>query len=280
MQPDWAAFASSADGFGEFVSGPAEEEHISHALLRDVFGHFAATEARPQRLEAAFPAEWSAPSAGKRAGARMNVAEERLMAAVGLRAPPAALPEGARALTIVAGMQARRVAWRDEEDLTAADLCERAGVSGTEVVLVAAGDQFVPMSQQASALPGGVLSLTAEPRLRYLLRRMPQLLENVAAAERARERSAQSALSRAVLEAWRVVLDAGTAPSERPDTPLALVSETTRLDGVRYVPGALLEAGDLRGVAVFRKLVMLGVCKLAMLIQVLSCFGWLSSDCF
>ncbi len=257
MQPDWAAFASSADGFGEFVSGPAEEEHVSHALLRDVFGHFGATEARPQGLEAAFPAEWSAPSAGKRAGVPMKVAEERLMAAVGLRAPPAALPEGARALTIVAGMQARRVAWRDEEDLTAADLCERAGVSVTEVVLVAAGDQFVPMSQQASALPGGVLSLTAEPRLRYLLRRMPQLLENVAAAERGH----------------------AVTLFER-DARLALVSETTRLDGVRYVPGALLEAGDLRGVAVFRKLVMLGVCKLAMLIQVLSCFGWLSSDCF
>ena len=199
-----------------------------------------------------------------------SVAEQRLLAAVGLRdkgAPP--LEDGMRALTIVTGMQARRVVWRDEEDLTAADLCERAGVSVTEVVLVTAGDQFVPMSQHASALPGGPLpALTAEPRLRYVLRRMPQLLENVAAAERARDRGAQMPLSRALLEAWRVVLDAGTAPSERPDTPVALVSETTRLDGVRYVPGALLEAGDLRGVAVFRKLVMLGVCRLAMLIQV------------
>jgi hypothetical protein len=270
MSEEWSAFGGSdeaGDGFGEFVAGPAKGEDAAHALLREVFGKFDPFGAgKAPRLEAAFPAEWSAPRGVTQP---MKVAEQRLMAAVGLHAEQSASDDTAsRVLTIVTGMQARRVAWRDEEDLTAGDLCERAGVSVTEVVLVTAADQFVPMSQHASSLPSGAPSLTAEPRLRYLLRRMPQLLENVALAERARERSAQSVLSRAVLEAWRVVLDAGTAPSERRDTSVALVSETTRLDGVRYVPGALLEAGDLRGVAVFRKLVMLGVCKLAMLIQV------------
>ncbi len=259
------------DGFGEFVAAVAPQE-LPVERLRDLFGSFAAGPQRLSHLLApAFPREWL--SGERKTLVPGGAAEACLMQAVGLMSKEggtsaAALQPGQHELAIVMNMKTTRVVWREEEDLTAADVCERAGLSVTDAVLVTGADVFVPMCQHASTL-AAVGTLTAEPRLRFLLRRMPQLLENVAAAERREGRTWQAAVARATLEAWRVVLDSGTAPNERRDTPVALVSETTRMDGVRYVPGALLASGDLRGVAVFRKLIVLGVCKLAMLVQTL-----------
>jgi hypothetical protein len=76
-----------------------------------------------------------------------------------------------------------------------------------------------------------------------MMRTMPHLLDRVAEAERFRRIPENSPL----LYAWRVVFDAGTFERERGESH-CLVSETTRLDGVRYVPGSLMKSGDLRGV--------------------------------
>ena len=88
----------------------------------------------------------------------------------------------------------------------------------------------------------------------------------MASAERAARRG--GAQLAPLLYAWRVVFDAGTWTTLRSDTR-ALVSETTRLDGVRHIPASLSRRGDLRGVAVFRKLCLVGVAKLAWLVHLM-----------
>lgn len=160
----------------------------------------------------------------------------------------------------------RKKGFLRDEDTTVGALCLRAGLDHlVDCVLVdASSDLLVSQGLSASSCAG--LTLVAEPRLRFLLRSMPQLLEHVSEAERKTRRATEVGPLR---YAWRVVLDAGTWEAPQSENTLVLVSESTRLDGVRHVPASLAGGGDLRGVAVHRRLALLGVARLAWLAVVL-----------
>ncbi len=112
------------------------------------------------------------------------------------------------------------------------------------------------------------MTVVVEPRLRFMIRTMPQLLERVAESERSFAK--RHADIGPLLYAWRVIFDAGTWQNVR-TSGRALVTETTRLDGVRHIPEnvAQQKGNDLRGVAVHRKVRLIGVARMAWLVHVL-----------
>ncbi len=139
------------------------------------------------------------------------------------------------------------------------------------VLVDALSDAFVPLHTPVDSLAPGT-TLRAELRVCYLQRRIPVLNEAVA---RARRSGDTEQLDKTLVDAWGLYLDSATKFGSSGDElrTVALVCETTRREGPRFVHSAMAaDGGVAAGVAVLSHPTFPGMAMMAHLLHVLLSF--------